>query len=286
MSALFGQRRLKQLLTPLLPESWKAPFRARLYGFRGAEIRLDATFENGADGPSVTLDHRLRLRFREEDRPDLEYHLVGNGASIEELASFLSLAATATTFFDVGAAKGIFSHVFCLAGPDKRAVAYEPSPAMIASARALAALNGIESRIDLRHCAVGREPGHRSGRVFSDGLVNVDNTDVSGQALDFDVTTLDAEVERLGARPDLVKIDVEGYEYEVLLGARRLLRERRPALAFELHLDLLDTRGVSPRQVVAELKSHGYTFRTCAGRRLSAADVHDSLNAVLRFVAV
>ncbi len=283
---MVGQRRLKQWIAPFLPERWKAPLRARLHGFRDAEVRLDATFENGADGPSVTLDHRLRLRFREEDRPDLEYHLVGNGASIEELASFLSLAATATTFFDVGAAKGIFSHVFCLAGPDKRAVAYEPSPAMIASARALAALNGIDVADRPAALRRGARVGRRSGRVFSDGLVNVDSTDVSGQALDFDLTTLDAEVERLGARPDLVKIDVEGYEYEVLLGARRLLRERRPALAFELHLDLLDKRGVSPRQVVAELKSHGYTFRTCAGGRLSAADVYDSLNAVLRFVAV
>lgn len=133
---------------------------------------------------------------------------------------------------------------------------------------------------------MGREAGHQSGRLFRDGFVSVGSTDSAGEAHDFEVTSLDAEVERLGVRPDLVKIDVEGYEYEVLLGGRGLLRERRPALAFELHLDLLDQRGISPRQVVAELKSHGYAFRTCAGRHLSDVDVGDSLHAVLRFVAI
>ena len=285
MSSMIGQRRLKQLLTPWLPEAWKAPFRARLHGYRDAQLSLESSFETGDDGLSVTIDRRLRLKLREEDRSDLQYHLVGNGASIDELASFLSLARNATTFFDIGAAKGIFSLLFCLSGPDKRAVAFEPAPDMVASARALAALNGVESRLHVRHCAVGRQAGHGSGRVLG-GLVYVDSTDASGAAVDFEMTSVDAEVDRLGVRPGILKIDVEGYEYKVLLGASRLLRERRPTLAVELHLDLLELRGVSPRQVVAELRRHGYAFRTCAGRPLSASDIHRSLNALLRFVAV
>jgi FkbM family methyltransferase len=281
-----GRRRLKRLIAPYLPERLKAPFRARFFGYREAEVRLPADFSIDAEGSFVTIDRRIRLRLREEDRPDFEYHLISNGASVEEMSSFLSLARGVATFFDVGAAKGIFSLVFCLSGSGKRAVAFEPSPTMVASARALSALNGLEPRIELRRCAVGQETGHRSGRLFRNGFASLGSTDPAGEACEFEVTSLDAEVERLGVRPDLVKIDVEGFEHEVLLGARRLLRERRPALAFELHLDLLDKRGISPRQVVAELKSHGYAFHTCGARPLSAEDVGDSLNAILRFVAI
>lgn len=85
-----GRRRLKHLIAPCLPERWKAPFRARLYGYREAEVRLPADFSADAEGPFVTIDRRVRLRLREEDRPDLEYHLLDNGASMEEMSSFLS----------------------------------------------------------------------------------------------------------------------------------------------------------------------------------------------------
>ena len=99
------------------------------------------------------------------------------------------------------------------------------------------------------------------------------------------MTSVDREVEQLGVEPDLVKIDVEGYEYEVLVGARRLLGERKPPICLELHLDLLDRRGIEPRRVLDELASHGYHLRSCAGRPLRAGDVLRNLNAVMRLVA-
>jgi hypothetical protein len=103
--------------------------------------------------------------------------------------------------------------------------------------------------------------------------------------IEVEMTSLDREVERLGLEPDLLKIDVEGFEYEVLLGARGLLARRKPPICLELHLGLLERRGVAPRQVVELLQSHGYGFRTYHGRVLSADDVWDSMHAIFRFVA-
>jgi len=96
---------------------------------------------------------------------------------------------------------------------------------------------------------------------------------------------MDEEIEQHGLEPDLLKIDVEGYEYEVLLGAKRLLEQRKPPICLELHLDLLERRGVEPRRVLAQLESYGYQFRSCAGQPLSPAGIAGSMNAIVRFVA-
>jgi hypothetical protein len=112
-----------------------------------------------------------------------------------------------------------------------------------------------------------------------------DSHDSEGKAAEMEMTTVDEEVDALGIVPDVMKIDVEGYEYEVLQGARRLLRERKPVLCLELHLDLLERRGISPAEIVADLQSHRYRFRSCVGRPLDPSDIVDSMHAILRFVA-
>jgi len=45
-------------------------------------------------------------------------------------------------------------------------------------------------------------------------------------------------------RADLIKIDTDGYEMEVLKGARRLIEKFRPAVIFEIGLYLLDEAGI------------------------------------------
>jgi len=121
--------------------------------------------------------------------------------------------------------------------------------------------------------------------IAANGFAGIESSEADCESVDVEITTLDEEVDRLGVRPDLLKIDVEGFEYEVLVGARRLLASHTPPICLELHLGLLDRRGISPRQVVEELLSHGYRFRTYHGLDLCAADVWDSMHAVLRLIA-
>lgn len=266
----------------------KAPFRRRRIGFRAPAIGVPATFSSDGRGPCVLIENRVTLHFRGEDTEDVAVLLRDNGESVDEMASFLSLTSSARVLFDIGAAKGLFSEIFCLSGPERRAVAFEPSPALCDSAAALIAANGCDSRIHLRRCAVGAEVGRQTARLYAWGYVGVDapaGPDGGGTTVEVEMTSVDREVEQLGIEPDLLKIDVEGYEYEVLVGAKRLLEERRPPICLELHLDLLEQRGIEPRRVLAKLESHGYRLRSCAGRPLRTADVLGSLNAVMRLVA-
>ncbi len=57
---------------------------------------------------------------------------------------------------------------------------------------------------------------------------------------------------------DFMKIDTDGYEFEVLLGARRTLKERRPVVVFETSLYGLQESGVEFRDVWDLLTPFGY----------------------------
>lgn len=49
------------------------------------------------------------------------------------------------------------------------------------------------------------------------------------------VLTLDAVAEKLGCKPNVLKIDVEGAEVAVLQGAQVILSEDKPAIFLSVH---------------------------------------------------
>ncbi|HSU15213.1 FkbM family methyltransferase [Longimicrobium sp.] len=280
---MLNLRWMRTHLARWVPERVKAPFRARLFGYRGHALE-PGKLDSGAECVDVSF---LGLEFRAPHAAydDLLYHVADNGDSIEELDAVIRIAReTGGTLLDVGAARGLISTVFCLARDGNRAVAMEPSPVQVRDAREMAALNGIERRLEVRQVAAGREPGEARGGVDEMGLIDF-SPPRGVQTFAVLITTLDDEVRRMGRAPEVVKIDVEGHELEVLRGARELLA-RKPVLLLELHLDLLDHGGGDGAEALVELLAgHGYHFETSAGQPLSARAVLHSPNAVLRLVA-
>jgi hypothetical protein len=72
--------------------------------------------------------------------------------------------------------------------------------------------------------------------------------------------SIDGLIEKNFAPPDIIKIDVEGHEFDVLLGARKLLLAKKPILCVELHPDLLARRGTSSPAIVEYLEDAGYVI--------------------------
>src|SRR5262245_15883634 len=155
-------RVLRHRVAPFIPERLKAPLRPRLFGYRPPAVNLPISFASDDRGPSVAIDRRATIRYRDEDAADFQYHLVDNGESVEEIAGFMQLALSARTFFDIGAWKGLFSLAFCSMEPDRadrRAVAYEPSSSGVTAMAALSDLNDCASRLLLRPVGVGLSAG-------------------------------------------------------------------------------------------------------------------------------
>jgi FkbM family methyltransferase len=149
----------------------------------------------------------------------------------EMLADARSRLFFAECAVDVGAHVGnhtvYFANVLGL-----RTIAYEPNPASYDLLKANVRSNGLSEICRTRLAAVGAAGGRVHTVAPSDrntGMATVE-ADPSG---DVPMVTLDDEV-LTEPRIDLIKIDVEGWELDVLRGCEQVLRARRPLLYVEI----------------------------------------------------
>lgn len=136
---------------------------------------------------------------------------------------------------DLGANIGFLSLVSAaLVGPEGRVVAYEPFPENAAALRRNVLLNRLTT-VEVVQAAVSCQAGTAS---FSVGRSDQDGSLVERQgAGSISVTTvaIDDEMQRLGLRPTVIKIDIEGAEGEAIVGMRGILASARPVVVCEMH---------------------------------------------------
>lgn len=159
-------------------------------------------------------------------------------------------------FADVGANVGFHARAGAhLVGPSGAVHAFEPMP----SALRLLRLNTREFPTLMVHSvAVGNAAGEADFfvRHFGDrsSLKEVPQS-YWRDRIRVPVVTLD---DVLGDAPvALLKIDVEGFEIDVLRGASKLLRNSRPLVCFEIWDDVTEPELDAYRQFLEE---HGYTL--------------------------
>jgi len=139
----------------------------------------------------------------------------------EDMAFLLHALRPSDLFVDVGANVGTYS-VLAAKVVGARVVAFEPIPATNIALRDNLALNAIESRVDLRRTCVGAEPGEVVMTTALDTINHVIAGSAQGATptMSVPVETLDSVLRDV---PFLLKLDVEGYEREVLRGATATL---------------------------------------------------------------
>lgn len=196
-----------------------------------------------------------------------------------EIRAVLARLTAGDTALDVGAHKGRYTYWMRRAvGRGGRVVAFEPQPRLAAYLEASVARMGWRN-VTVRPCAVGERVGsavlHVPGARGVSAGASLDSAAYAAGAplhLACEVTTLDRETEGLG-RVALVKVDVEGHEWQVFRGAERLLRRDAPALLFECERRHL--QGHTMADVFAWLEGLGYEgafFAPVALRPLAAFD--------------
>jgi FkbM family methyltransferase len=153
--------------------------------------------------------------------------------------------------FDIGANRGDMTALFQDLGAG--VVAVEPIPE-------LARLIWGRFHVPVEQAAVGARPGVltlRLGRVLNHSTLSADYAAtfpdrVTDRTLTVSVVTLDSLIARYG-QPYFVKIDVEGFEAEVLRGLSRPI----PAIVFEFQRNLTEQARACLQQL-DRLGSYGF----------------------------
>jgi len=209
------------------------------------------------DNPSrfATLAHNLLNRVPPSDSQvyDCQGALEGYRMSIDwnrfrsfvygtwEPEVFRAVTATVKlgmTVIDIGAHIGYYTLLFAkCVGPKGRVVAFEPLPVNFELLKRNIQLNELPYVQTFSQAVYSRN---------EEIIITVpDELPYSGDASVYHgrgtkqfrvpAIALDTFCDSSGLRPDIVKMDVEGTEYDVLMGAKKTIDRFRPKLLIELH---------------------------------------------------
>src|SRR5262249_31603035 len=141
---------------------------------------------------------------------------------------------------DIGAHVGIFTVLLARwCGPAGKVYAFEPAPQTRAALMDHLVLNGVADRVITIPMAISDAPGQAKFYTVSNSPENTlsqTHRRLSGaHAIDIPMTTIDHFCSVHNLAPTLLKIDIEGFEFYALRGARQTLTRYRPTVIVELH---------------------------------------------------
>jgi len=170
---------------------------------------------------------------------------IWTGTYETELAQAVAIAVSkGDVCYDIGAYRGFFSGVFALAGAG-RVIAFEPFAENCLQLQLLVS-NNPHLPLNVENIAVGRENGLAEFSVMPDSSMGKLSSSAfqpeaeQSNVLKVRVQTLDSLMaEGKYPHPQIIKLDVEGAEVDVLLGAAETLKIDQPLLFIEAHSDTL-----------------------------------------------
>jgi FkbM family methyltransferase len=171
-----------------------------------------------------------------------------------ELDVFETLIDAGSVVFDVGGNMGVYALIAArLVGPGGHVYSFEPIPANLTMFERNLGLSKFPDNVTVLPKAVG--PSQGTVAIGFDksniGTHSVAHGDENG-AIEVDLISLDAFACEIGVTPDLIKIDVEGFEPAVLDGASGLL-SARPTLMMEFTPRLIRGCGFVPERCAERL---------------------------------
>ena len=201
--------------------------------------------------PRLTRSLRKRyLRFVHGDKPFVTKYfgarfivswsdMVGREVALQnferpQLSNFLAACRRRNPdcFLDVGAHAGLYSCVLLKANVVSTAILFEPDQRNAALLRANLSLNGLLDRATVHATAAGRRAGRLKFASGPDSNTGQARIAVGGSGSEVEVVALD-EATGFSGRTLAIKIDVEGFELEVLAGLKRTLNENRGIVQIE-----------------------------------------------------
>jgi len=187
--------------------------------------------------------------------------LNGNGYETRYDRVFQGLIIAGDCVWDVGANVGYYTRQFAVrVGKMGSVFAFEPSP--LNFSRLTTNCAGM-ANVHLRKCGLGQENGSLSFLQGADELGATSRVvESTADGISVDIRTGESLIaDGYALPPNAVKVDVEGFEYEMLQGLGRHLGDvSLRAVGIEMHFGIAKERGVPqiPMLIEALLQRHGF----------------------------
>jgi FkbM family methyltransferase len=151
-------------------------------------------------------------------------------------------------YVDIGANRGEAVQSMLMRRPETHIVAFEPNSLLT---KKLVKLYGKDPRVQIQNCGLGDQISKFDlyipfyNNYMFDGLASFKEENARNwlknrlygfTSKKLEIKKVSCTVKRLddfALKPSFIKIDVQGFEYEVLLGAERTLNESQPILLVE-----------------------------------------------------
>jgi FkbM family methyltransferase len=221
---------------------------------RGIRPMYEAILMSLHEGKGIPWEvNGVDYRIDAKERPRFAHNYEAQAAAF--LAEHIKPGMTC---FDVGANVG--AYVLQLAhwsGPASKIVAFEPNTGAREVLARHIAWNGLKDRVIVVPSAVSSAPGESV--LYAEGADGMSrlaeaNRGLRGAAVEIvvPVTSLDAWCAANNMYPDVLLLDIEGFEIEALRGARGTIARTKPLIVVEMHPNVWRTSNAS-RQAVETL---------------------------------
>jgi FkbM family methyltransferase len=177
---------------------------------------------------------------------------------------FLNEIKNGDVFYDVGSNVGLYSCFACKKAQLEEIVAFEPQPEVNARLKENIEQNGCADKTKIIKGVLAAEGG-KQNLVVDESVPATGATthsmspNADGERIEVRAYTVDELItQNACSSPDVMKIDVEGAEYEVLQGMSQVLSKSPPRAIFvEIH-DQVKHFGATPDEVKSLLREAGY----------------------------
>lgn len=182
------------------------------------------------------------------------------------------------TVLDVGANIGLYSVFLAdLVGNEGRVFAFEPDPALFETALTNIRQNGKENVVKIYNLALGSRTGLATlyRTPFNSGDNRLSSSPAHNESVPVKVARLDDVL--CGEKIDFVKVDVQGWEAEVMRGMEQVLRDNpRLTIFFEYWPKGLSNAGESLSAPSDILDKYGFAiFLADRGEPLSIREIEN-----------
>jgi FkbM family methyltransferase len=198
---------------------------------------------------------------------DLAPHLLIDGYwEIWVTAAMMRTVRRGSVVADIGANFGYFSLLMAdLVGPDGRVLCFEPNPDLVPLLTQTMGINNFGHQTTIHPVAVGAHAGHiqleMNGSHIGSARPVIDdrkptNSRVKKQ-IDTRITMSALDDIPNAMNLDFIKMDVEGFEFEVWRGMQRILDQNKPMTIFmEFTIDRL----ANARGFLGEILDRGFAL--------------------------